>query len=57
MHEASAVEDLAAEWRRRLQRKGSGAELIWRLGAGTFRHGASQTRIREGAHLDRPIAT
>jgi len=57
MHKASAVEDLAAEWWRRLQRKGSGAELVRRLGAGAFCHSAGQTRIGEGAHLDRPIAT
>ena len=56
MDEASAVEDLAAEWRRRLQRQGGGAELVRCLGAGTFRHSAGQTRIGEGAHLDRPIA-
>jgi len=56
MHEACAVEDLTAEWRRRLQRKGSGTELVRRLGARTFRHSAGQTRIGEGANLDRPIA-
>ena len=54
MSEASAIENFTAERRRRLQRQSSGAELVWRLGAGAFRHRAGQARTGEGAYLDRP---
>jgi len=56
MSQASAIENLAAERRRRLQRQGGGAELVWRLGAGALRHRAGQAGTGKGAYLDRPSA-
>ena len=56
MREAGAIEHLAAERRRRLQRQRGRAELVWCLRAGALGHRTGQGRIGEGADLDRPVA-
>jgi len=54
MGEASANEDCIAKGCGRLQRQGSGAKLVRRLGAGALRYRAGQVRILESTDLNRP---